>query len=164
MRGASARPSRAPWPAKSIPFCASGRRDAGRHVPYRRATDQSRHCEEDHVVCFPVFPIAHTLVTTLSMSVADRPSNPRARRLVRVSGAPFAHRRVYGFITTTHGKRVLRRIALGRGDVCGFTSAKVVVAPPRFQAGHYRLYVNAGKKLNKRSALWSSFQIYRRVL
>jgi hypothetical protein len=133
-------------------------------VPYRRVTDQSRHCEEDHVVCFPVFPIAHTLVTTLSMSVADRPSNPRARRLVRVSGAPFAHRRVYGFITTTHGKRVLRRIALGRGDVCGFTSAKVVVAPPRFQAGHYRLYVNAGKKLNKRSALWSSFQIYRRVL
>ncbi|MGH2895390.1 MAG: hypothetical protein ACRDPM_19290 [Solirubrobacteraceae bacterium] len=115
------------------------------------------------VTGFPVVPIGQTLVTTLSMNVSDRPTNPRAHRLVRVSGAPYARRRVYGFITRTRSNHVLRRIALGRGDVCGFVSAKAIVAPPGYRAGTYRLYVNAGKKLDKRNALWSSFRIYRRA-
>ncbi len=114
------------------------------------------------VTGFPVVSVGQTLVTTLSMSVATRPVNPRARRVVRVSGTIFAGRRVYGFITTTRSRHVLRRISLGRGDVCGFLSAKAVVAPPGFSAGTYRLYINAGQKLDKRDALWSSFQIYRR--
>ena len=107
--------------------------------------------------------IGNALVTTLSMSVSDKPNNPRARRAVRVSGAPFANKRIYGFITKVHGSHVLKRIALGRGDVCGYTTAKAVVAPPNFKTGTYRLYVNAGKKLNKKLSLWTSFQIYRRA-
>jgi hypothetical protein len=114
------------------------------------------------VTGFPVVPIGKALVTTLSMGVSDKPTNPRARREVRVSGAPFAHRRVYGFITRARSSHVLARIALGRGDVCGFVGAKRIVAPPGDRPGTYRLYVNAGKKLNKRNALWSSFRIYRR--
>jgi hypothetical protein len=107
--------------------------------------------------------IGNALVTTLSMSVSDKPNNPRARRAVRVSGAPFANKRIYGFITKVHGSHVLKRIALGRGDVCGYTTAKAVVAPPNYKTGTYRLYVNAGKKLNKKLSLWTSFQIYRRA-
>ena len=108
-------------------------------------------------------PIGSTLITTLSMSVSSKPTNPHSRRAIRVSGAPFANRRIYGFITTVHGSHVLKRIALGRGDVCGFTSTKAVVAPPSFKFGTYRLYVNAGKKLNKKLSLWTTFKIYRRT-
>ena len=110
----------------------------------------------------PPVTIGNALITTLSMSVSDKPSNPRARRAIRVSGAPFANRRIYGFITKTHGSHVLKRIALGRGDVCGFTTTKAVVAPPSFKPGTYRLYVNAGKKLNKKASLWTSFRIFTR--
>lgn len=116
------------------------------------------------VVGSTAVPIGSALVTTLSMSVSDKPSNPHARRAVRVSGAPFAHRRIYGFITKVHGSHVLKRISIGRGDVCGFTTTKAVVAPPNFKPGTYRLYVNAGKKLNKKFSLWTSFQIFRRTL
>lgn len=111
----------------------------------------------------PPVTIGSALITTLSMSVSDKPSNPHAKRLVRVSGAPFAHQRIYGFITKLHSTHVLKRVALGRGDVCGFTKAKAVVAPPNFKAGSYRFYVNAGKKLNKKLSLWTSFRIYRKV-
>ena len=107
--------------------------------------------------------IGSALITNLSMSVSDKPSSPHARREVRVSGAPFANRRIYGFITTAHGSKVLKRIAMGRGDVCDFTKTKAVVAPPSFKTGTYRLYVNAGKKLNKKLSLWTSFQIFRKA-
>jgi hypothetical protein len=107
-------------------------------------------------------PIAQTLVTTLSMSIADRPVSPRARRVVRVSGTPFAGKRLYGFVVKPNSSHVLRRISLGRGDICGFVSTKAVVAPPSYRAGRYRFYVNAGRKLNKREALYSTFQISHR--
>lgn len=109
-------------------------------------------------------PIGSTLVTNLSMTVSSKPVSPRARRLVRVSGTPFAGQHVYGFVTKPHGNRVLRRVALGRGDVCGYTQAKAIVAPSDFRVGTYRFYINAGKKLNKRKAIYSAFQIFRRVL
>ena len=112
----------------------------------------------------PPVTIGTALITTLSMSVSDKPSNPHARRLIRISGAPFAHRRLYGFITKLHGSHVLKRIAIGRGDVCGFAKTKAVVAPPSFKAGNYRFYINAGKKLNKKFALSTSFEIFRKVL
>lgn len=107
--------------------------------------------------------IGQTLVTTLSLRVNDHPTNPRARRRVSVSGTPFAHRRVYGFIVKAHGRRVLRRISLGRGDLCGFTSRRAVVAPRGFHPGSYRFYVNAGRRLNRRLALHTSFTIERRL-
>jgi hypothetical protein len=110
----------------------------------------------------PPVPIGRVLVTNLAMTIASKPSSPHARRAIKVSGAPFAHRRVYGFITKNHGSHVLKRISLGRGNVCGFASTKAVVAPPDFREGTYRLYVNAGKKLNKRESLFTAFRIFRR--
>jgi len=106
-------------------------------------------------------PIGTTLITTLALDVSSKPSSPSARRRVTVSGTPFAHKKVYGFIVKGKGKRVLRRISLGTGDVCGYTSAKQVVAPPGAPTGSYRLYVNAGKKLNKKKALAYAFTITR---
>ena len=111
----------------------------------------------------PSVPIGHVLVTNLALTVSSKPSSPHARRAIRVSGTPFAHRSVFGFITKSHGSHVLKRIALGRGNVCGFASTKAVVAPKDFRVGTYRLYINAGKKLNKRKALFTSFQIFRRA-
>ena len=89
-------------------------------------------------------PIGQTLVTTLSMSVSDTPRSPRARRVVTVSGTPFAGRRLYGFIVRSNSNHVLRRFSLGTGDVCSFARTKAVVAPPDFALGMYRLYINAG--------------------
>lgn len=107
-------------------------------------------------------PIGSTLITTLSISVANRPTNPRKPRRVQVSGTPFAGRRLYGFVVKPNGSRVLRRISLGRGDVCGYASAKAIVAPRDFRTGTYRLYINAGKKLKKRDAIGTTFRIVRR--
>jgi hypothetical protein len=109
-------------------------------------------------------PVGQTLVTNLAMSVASRPRSPRARRQVSVSGTPFAGQRLYGFITRGSGSRVLRRISLGTANACGFVTARRVVAPRSYAPGNYRLYINAGRSLNKSRALGSRFSITRRLL
>ncbi len=78
---------------------------------------------QDYCAGAIVTPIAQTLVTTLSMGIADRRLNRRARRVVRVSGTPFAGKRLYGFVVKPRSSHVLRRVSLGRGDVCGFVSS-----------------------------------------
>jgi hypothetical protein len=107
-------------------------------------------------------PIGTTLITTLAIDVANKPTNPHKARRVRVSGAPFAGQRVYGFVVKGKSKHVLRRVSLGKANVCGFVSRKVLVAPRPFRYGRFRLYVNAGHKLNKSQALGFSFRIFRR--
>jgi hypothetical protein len=107
-------------------------------------------------------PVGQFLVTTLAMNVSDKPVDPHARRVVTVSGTPFAGRRLWGFIVKPRSNHVLRRFSLGTGDVCGFTSAKAVVAPADFHLGTYRLYVNPGSRLDKSHAIDISFQIFRR--
>lgn len=109
-------------------------------------------------------PLGQVLITNLAMSVASKPRNPRSARRVAVSGTPFANAQVYGFVTKGSSKKVLRRISLGTGNVCGYTTAKAVVAPSPFRFGTFKLYVNAGKTLNKSAALASSFRIYRTIL
>jgi hypothetical protein len=109
-------------------------------------------------------PLGSVLVTNLAIKVALKPSNPRKKRRVAVSGTPFANQRLFGFVVKgKKGKHVLRRIALGRADGCGFASKRAVVAPKRFRTGNYTLYVNAGRKLEKAHALAYSFRIFRRV-
>lgn len=109
-------------------------------------------------------PIGPTLVTTLSMKIGSRPISPRKPRPVRVSGTPFAGHKVYGFVTNRGGTRVLRRVYLGRGDVCGYTTRKAIVAPHNVRPGTYRFYINAGKRLEKKRAISESFRIFRRFL
>jgi hypothetical protein len=107
-------------------------------------------------------PLGDVLVTNLAIDVASRPSNPSSRRKVRVSGTPFAHKRLYGFVVRgKKSKHVLRRFSLGRADVCGFAATKAVVAPKGYRTGTYWLYVNAGGKLNRAHSLAYSFRIYR---
>jgi hypothetical protein len=110
----------------------------------------------------PETPLGTTLITTLAIDVSNKPTNPRKARRVRVSGTPFAGQRIHGFIVKGKSKHVLKRISLGKADVCGFVSRKVVVAPRPFRYGRFRLYVNAGGKLNKSKAIGFSFRIFRR--
>ncbi|HUR85211.1 MAG TPA: hypothetical protein VMY78_07690 [Solirubrobacteraceae bacterium] len=108
--------------------------------------------------------IGQTLITNLAMSVASRPVNPRKARRVSVSGTAFAGKKLYGFIVKGTNPKVLRRFSLGTGNECGFASASRVVAPRSFRRGTYRLYVNAGTKLNKDLALAFTFEITRRLV
>jgi len=109
-------------------------------------------------------PIAQTLVTNVSLSVASRPTSARRARQVSVSGTPFAGQKMYGFVVKGTSRHVLSRFSLGTANVCGFVSSKHVVAPEPFRDGKFRLYVNAGPKLDKPHAVWSTFSINRRYL
>jgi hypothetical protein len=104
-------------------------------------------------------PIGTTRITNLTLDVSSTPRSPRAKRAISVSGTPFANKMLYGFVTKPGSGRVLRKIPLGRGNVCGYVSARRVVGPKTFRSGSYRLYVNAGSTLNKRGALSFSFRI-----
>ena len=110
----------------------------------------------------PDEPVGDIRVTTLALTVAANPRNPRSRRLVKVSGTPFAGRRLYGFVVKPGSPKVLRRVFLGRANACGYASGRVVVAPRSFRAGGaFVLYVNAGPRLNKPRAFPYGFKITR---
>ncbi|HTN25186.1 MAG TPA: hypothetical protein VL120_14440 [Solirubrobacteraceae bacterium] len=106
-------------------------------------------------------PIATTLITNLAMDVATKPRSPRKKRKITVSGTPFAGQVLYGFVVKGTNPKILRKIKLGTADGCGYLVGKGVVAPKSFKRGTYRLYVNAGPKLNKNLALAFSFRITR---
>ncbi|HEV2815080.1 MAG TPA: hypothetical protein VGW10_17625 [Solirubrobacteraceae bacterium] len=107
-------------------------------------------------------PVGTTLITTIAMQVAAKPRNPQARRRIRVSaGRAFAGKILYGFVTKPGSGRVLRRIRLGRANVCGFVSTRATVAPRGRGAGSYVLFVNAGRRLDKPRAIAFTFRIIR---
>lgn len=106
-------------------------------------------------------PAGTLRVSTVSMSVATTPRNPRSRRAVKVSGTPFADQVLYAFITKPGSTRVLKRFRVGRTNACGYAQRRAVVAPSSARVGTYRLYVNAGTRLNRERAIWSTFRIYR---
>jgi hypothetical protein len=110
----------------------------------------------------PATPAASTLVTTIAISVANKPTSPHRKRRVRVSaGNVFAGQTLYGFVTKLHSKHVLRRFRVGKANVCGFASTRAIVAPRDFRTGKYRLWINAGRKLNRKLALGFAFRIFR---
>lgn len=112
----------------------------------------------------PVTGSTSVKVSTVAVDVATRPSSPRAKRVVRVSGTPFAGQRLYGFIVRgSKSSRVLKRISLGKANACGYARTKAVVAPSNYRTGSYRLYINAGKKLDKSKAIANGFRIFRRA-
>ena len=105
---------------------------------------------------------ASALVTTISMSVSSKPRNPRLPRTIKVSGGRvFARKTLYGFVTKPGSGRVLRRVRVGKANLCGYASTKKVVAPRGAGAGNFRIYVNPGTKLNKPNAVYFSFRIFR---
>lgn len=107
-------------------------------------------------------PVATALVTTIALQVAAKPRNPRLPRRVRVSaGRAFARKTLYGFVTKPGSGRVLRRVRLGRANVCGYAATRAVVAPRGQAAGNFVLYVNAGPRLVKRRAVGFRFRIIR---
>ena len=112
----------------------------------------------------PEQPVGTATITNVALSVSSRPRNPRRARTVSVSGTPFANQRVYGFVVKGTSRTVLRRIFLGTANACGFTTSKKVVAPRSFRPGTYRLYVNAGRSLDKPRAVGTRFRITRTIL
>jgi hypothetical protein len=104
-------------------------------------------------------PIGTVKITNLALTASSKPNNPHKKRSVRTSGTGFAGQKVYGFVTTKNGKKVLRRFKVGTGNVCGYTKTKAVVAPSPFRYGTFRLYVNVGKHLARKRALHTVFSI-----
>jgi hypothetical protein len=103
--------------------------------------------------------LGSVLLTTLALRVSSTPASPYRPRQVSVSGVHFAHKKIYGFITNRRGTRILRRVYLGRGNVCGYVSRRAIVAPVHRASGTYRFYVNAGDRLEKRYSLSEAFRI-----
>jgi len=111
----------------------------------------------------PITGSASVKVSTIAVDVATRPSNPRKARVVRVSGTPFANQKLYGFIVRgSKSSKVLKRISLGTANACGYARKRAIVAPSSYRTGSYRLYINAGKKLDKSKAIANGFRIFRR--
>lgn len=106
-------------------------------------------------------PVGSVRITNIAMDVSENPRSPRKKRMVKLSGTPFAGKRIYGFVTNKKGTKVLHRFYVGRGNVCGYTKRKVSFFPKRYKRGSYRVYLNAGKKLNKKRALGEKFSISR---
>jgi hypothetical protein len=105
-------------------------------------------------------PVGKALITNLAIAVGSKPSNPRKARHIAVSGGSFAGKALYGFITRAGSRHVLRSFRVGRGNVCGYAAMRHVVAPTTYRSGHYRLYVNAGRKLRPRLAVVYAFRIF----
>jgi hypothetical protein len=102
------------------------------------------------------------LVTTISMTVSAKPRNPRLARAITVSGGRvFAHKTLFGFVTKPGSGKVLRRVRVGKTNICGYAKTKQVVAPRGAGAGNFRIYVNPGAKLDKPNAIYFSFRIFR---
>ena len=102
------------------------------------------------------------LVTTISMTVSAKPRNPRLARTIKVSGGRvFARKSLSGFVTKPGSGKVLRKVRIGKANVCGYASTKQVVAPVGAGAGNFRLYVNPGARLDKPNAVYFSFRIFR---
>jgi hypothetical protein len=114
---------------------------------------------QDYGADAAVVPLGTTRITNIAVSISSTPRSPRAHRAVAVSGTPFANQVLYGFVTKPGSSRVLRRVPLGRGNVCGYVSTKRVIAPKTFRAGSYRFYVNAGPTLHKSKAVGYAFRI-----
>ncbi len=112
----------------------------------------------------PEQPAGSFLVSTIAISVANTPRNPRAKRAVKVSATPFAGQVLYGFITKPGSTKVLKRFKVGKGDACGYAQRRAVIAPTRFRGGSYRLYVNPGTRLRRNTALSFAFRISTTVL
>jgi len=106
-------------------------------------------------------PAGSFLVSTITLGISTKPRNPRSKRAVKVSGTPFANQVLYGFITKPDSTKVLKKFKIGKGNICGYAERRVVVAPRRYRIGTYRLYINAGTRLQKSKAVFSSFRIFR---
>lgn len=102
----------------------------------------------------------NALITNLGLTVDTKPRSPRKGRNVRVSGTVFAGQTLYGFIVKPNSRKVLKKFKLGKADGCGYIRKKAIVAPRSYAKGNYRLYVNAGKTLDKEKAIYSSFRIF----
>ncbi|CAB4943045.1 unannotated protein [freshwater metagenome] len=111
----------------------------------------------------PITGSTKVKVSTIAIDVKNTPRSPRAKRVIRVSGTPFAGQRLYGFVVRgSKSTRVLKRISMGTANACGYARTRGVVAPSNYRTGSYRLYINAGKKLDKSKAIGYGFRISRR--
>jgi len=106
-----------------------------------------------------VTPVAETLATTFAVDVAASPSRLGARRVVRVSGTPFADRRLSAFLVRGSGTKVLRRISLGTADACGYVRRSVAILPRGLRSGSYRVWVGPGTKLRRTAALYDRVRV-----
>jgi hypothetical protein len=106
-----------------------------------------------------VTALGSTLVTNRAIDLGPAFVDGSKPRFVTSSGLALANQKVYGFIV--HRSKVVRRIYLGKGNVCGYTRAKLVLIPKNSAQGAYIFYANAGPKLNKKTAISKSYSVER---
>lgn len=106
-----------------------------------------------------VVPVAETLVAPWTVDVAARPARPGARRVVRVSGTPFAGARLSAFLVRAGSSKVLRRVTLGTADDCGYVRRSVAIVPRGLRRGSYRVWVGAGTKLRRTAAVHDGLRV-----
>lgn len=106
-----------------------------------------------------VTPVAETLVTNFTADVAVRPTRLGARRLVQASGTPFANAALSAFLVRGSGRKVLKRVALGTANACGYVRRRVAILPRGLPAGRYRVYVGPGRTLRKADAVYDRVRV-----
>ncbi len=103
--------------------------------------------------------IGSTLITNRALNLGFSYIGGNTAKEISVSGTQFANQALYGFIV--HKGKVVKRISLGKANVCGFTQRKYLLIPKHAALGKYIFYVNAGPKLNKAAAISKAYGVER---
>jgi hypothetical protein len=107
----------------------------------------------------PDTPLGTTLFTNQALSLGFSYSSNDKPHPISVSGTQFANQSLYAFVV--HRSKVVARVSLGKGNVCGYATRKYSLISKHTPAGKYILYVNAGTKLNKTAALSQAYTVER---
>ncbi len=102
-------------------------------------------------------------VTNVAMDIALKRRQPFSRAVWRVSGLTpiVGPGTLYAsYVRGTKGKKVVKRIRLGRPNACGYLRVRKM-APPSRSFGTWTIYVHVGKKLDKSKSISSRIRTYR---
>jgi len=83
---------------------------------------------------------------------------------VKVSGLTplYGAGTLYGsYVSGTKGKKVVKRVTLGKPNACGYLSVKRVL-PPKHGYHKWTLFVHTGKALDRSKSLAYSFRVYKK--
>jgi hypothetical protein len=109
-------------------------------------------------------PIAQATATVTNAALSISRGRAFRKRTWRVSGLNplYGPSNTYyaSWVKGSKGKRVVKRVRLGRAKgACGYLAVKRVLPPAR-RAGAWTAYVHQGRKLNKRRAIAFPFRVF----
>ena len=105
----------------------------------------------------PTTQLGTTLITNRALSLGFTYLGDNKAHDVSVSGTQFANQSLYGFVV--HNGKVVKRVSLGKANVCGYTQRDFVLVPKHTPTGKYIFYVNAGTKLDPKAAISQAYRV-----